>query len=73
VFKTGLPLFVCLPDKDKVLVLIEVKQVDPADPKTHWGLYVNGILIGTSKNRFDADYAKVMLEKALAASPPDPL
>jgi hypothetical protein len=48
------------------LVLIEIKQIDPADPKTPWLLYVNGILIGTSKNRFDADHAKVMLEKALA-------
>jgi hypothetical protein len=55
------------------LVVIEVKEVDPADPKTPWGLWVNGFLIGTSKNRFDADHAKVMLEKALAASPPDPL
>jgi hypothetical protein len=41
--------------------LIEVKQIDAKQ----WGLYVNGILIGTSKARFDADHAKVMLEKAL--------
>lgn len=43
---------------------IEVAQIDVKS----WGLYVNGILIGTSKARFDADHAKVMLEKALASS-----
>lgn len=33
-----------------------------------FGLYVNDILIGTSKHQFDADHAKVMLEKALTLS-----
>jgi len=40
-----------------------VIEVLPTDKS--WGLYVNGILIGTSKHRFDADHAKVILEKAL--------
>lgn len=44
---------------------IEVKQIDPKQ----WGLWVNEILIGTSKARFDADHAKVMLEKALEKDP----
>lgn len=44
--------------------VIEVAQT----PEKVWGLYVNKILIGTSKHRCDADHAKVMLEKALGMS-----
>ena len=40
---------------------IEVKQIDP---KT-WGLFVSGGLLGTSKSRFDADHARVILENAI--------
>lgn len=39
---------------------LEVKQ---SEPKV-WGLYVNGILFGTSKNRFDVDHGKAILENA---------
>jgi hypothetical protein len=39
---------------------IVVKQ----DEEQKWGLFVNGIEIGSSKNRFDADHSKIMLEKA---------
>lgn len=42
---------------------IETKETD----EKKWGLYVNGVLIGDSKNRFDADHAVVMLRKALCA------
>jgi len=42
--------------------MIEVRQTENG----RWGLFVNGILIGDAKARFDADHAKVMLEKALA-------
>lgn len=41
-------------------------RVDRATASSErWGLYVNGIMIGDSKARFDADHAKLMLEKAL--------
>lgn len=40
---------------------IEVKQIDA---KT-WGLFVSGGLLGTSKNRFDSDHAKAILEAAI--------
>lgn len=40
---------------------IEVKET----PEKKWGLYINDILIGDSKNRFDADHAVVMTKKAL--------
>jgi hypothetical protein len=53
--------FHTLIDRNKMLPNIEVKQID----EKQWGMYVNGVLIGTSKGRFDADHAKVMLEKAL--------
>ena len=39
---------------------LEVKQTEEGK----WGLYVNGILLGDSKSRFDADHAKVILSKA---------
>ncbi len=42
-------------------MFLEVKQVEPK----LWGLYVNGSLLGTSKNRFDADHGRVILENAL--------
>lgn len=45
--------------------MIEVKQTESG----RWGLYVNDILIGDAKSRFDADHAKVMLEKALTPKP----
>jgi len=41
-------------------MILEVKQVEPK----LWGLYVNGVLFGTSKNRFDADHGKAILENA---------
>jgi len=40
---------------------IEVRKTN--DGK--FGLYVNGVLIGDSKNQFDADHAVIMLKKAL--------
>jgi hypothetical protein len=40
---------------------IEVKQLEPKV----WGLFVAGSLFGTSKNRFDCDHAKVILENAI--------
>jgi hypothetical protein len=42
-------------------MILEVKQTEPKQ----WGLYVNGVLFGTSKNRFDADHGKAILENAL--------
>lgn len=45
-----------------IMIVIEVKETE----EKKWGLYVNGILIGDAKNRFDADHAAVMLKKALA-------
>jgi len=39
---------------------LEVRQVEPKV----WGLFVDGILFGTSKSRFDADHGKVILENA---------
>lgn len=36
-----------------------IEVLETADKK--WGLYINGTLIGTSKARFDADHAKVVL------------
>jgi hypothetical protein len=39
---------------------IEVKAVDDK-----WGLFVNGELIGTSKHRYDADFAARVLTKSL--------
>jgi hypothetical protein len=43
-------------------MFLEVKQVEPK----LWGLYVNGSLLGTSKNRFDADHGRAILENAVA-------
>jgi hypothetical protein len=43
--------------------VVEVQQTENG----RWGLFVNGILIGDAKARFDADHAKVMLEKALSS------
>lgn len=40
---------------------LEVKQVEPKV----WGLFVDGRLFGTSKNRFDADHGKAILENSL--------
>ena len=40
---------------------LQVKQIDPKQ----WGLFVDEILFGTSKNRFDADHGKAILENAL--------
>ena len=40
---------------------IEVRETD----EKKFGLYVNGVLIGDSKNQFDADHAVIMLKKAL--------
>lgn len=51
---------------------IEVKPVPPNEEGQRigkkselWGLYVNGTLFGQSKNRFDADHGKAILEGAL--------
>ena len=40
---------------------LEVKQTEEGK----WGLYVNGVLLGDSKSRFDADHAKVILMGAV--------
>lgn len=45
-------------------IQIEVHKVDFGGTVTY-ELTVNGITIGQSKNQFDADHAKIMLEKAL--------
>lgn len=37
--------------------------VEPVEEK--WGLHVDGKLIGTSKARFDADFAAQVLEKKI--------
>jgi hypothetical protein len=39
--------------------MLEVKQIE----EKLWGLYVNGQLLGTSKARCDAEYAKQILTK----------
>lgn len=51
---------------------IEVKQIEQfwegttvPRPKPIWGLFVEGKLLGTSKNRFDADHGKAILEGSL--------
>ena len=41
-----------------------ILEVKPTDPK-QWGLFVNGILLGTSRNRFDADHGRAILENAI--------
>ena len=38
--------------------------VDPIDPK-NWGLFIDGKLLGTSKNRFDADHGRAIIENAI--------
>ncbi len=48
------------------MVTIEVKETEDK----RWGLYVNGFLIGDSKNRVDADFSLVMLRKALNPDEP---
>jgi len=40
---------------------LEVKQVEPKV----WGLFLDGVLFGTSKSRFDADHGKAIIENAL--------
>lgn len=40
---------------------IEVKETDNG----RWGLFINGILIGDSKARFDADHAKQIILQQL--------
>ena len=42
-------------------MILEVKQTE----SKQWGLYINGVLFGTSKSRFDADHGKAILENAL--------
>ena len=41
--------------------MIEVKET--GDGK--WGLYLDGVLLGESKNRYDADHAKQILLRYL--------
>lgn len=41
---------------------IDVKQTE----NERWGLFINGILIGDSKSKFDADFAKQVILKQLA-------
>ena len=41
--------------------MIEVKETD--DGK--WGVYLDGVLLGESKNRYDADHAKQILLRFL--------
>ena len=45
-------------------VTIEVRQI----AEKSWGVYVNGVLLGVSKARFDADHAKAVLENAMGAA-----
>ena len=40
---------------------IEVKQIDPKS----WGLFIDGRVLGTSKNRFDADHGRAIIENAI--------
>lgn len=39
---------------------IEVKQLEPK----LWGLFIDGRVLGTSKNRFDADHGRAIIENA---------
>ena len=41
--------------------MIEVKETD--DGK--WGLYLDGVLLGDSKHRYEADHAKQVLQRYL--------
>lgn len=50
-------------------IQVETKKT----PDDKWGLYVNDILIGDSKNRFDADFSVVQLKKALTKALSQPL
>ena len=45
----------------RMIPTIEVRETE----EKKWGLYVNGIIIGESKNRCDADFSVVVLKKAL--------
>ena len=38
--------------------------VEPIEPKL-WGLFINGWVLGTSKNRFDADHGRAIIESAI--------
>lgn len=38
--------------------------VDPVDPK-NWGLFIDGKLLGTAKNRFDVDHGRAIIENAI--------
>lgn len=41
--------------------MIEVKEIDEGK----WGLYLDGVLLGDSKNRYEADHAKQILLRYL--------
>lgn len=41
--------------------MIEVKEMDDG----RWGLFLDGVLSGQSKHRYDADYAKHILLRYL--------
>ena len=45
----------------KPKLVVEVKETE----EKKWGLWVNYILIGDSKNKFDTDHSAIMLKKAL--------
>jgi len=40
---------------------LTVEQIDSKS----WGLFIDGRLLGTSKNRFDADHGRAIIENAL--------
>lgn len=45
---------------------IEVKE--SGDKDKPWGLFIDDILFGVSKHRFDADFAKNVLERLMSFS-----
>jgi hypothetical protein len=50
---------------------IEVRQCDKSHgvDEGKWGLFLEGVLLGSSKQRFDADHAKQVLLKWATAYP----
>jgi hypothetical protein len=44
--------------------MVDIKVLETEDHR--WALVVNGVEIGSSKNRFDADFSVVQLRKALS-------
>lgn len=44
-------------------MVTEVKPYDDPTKKFKWALYINGEVYGVSKSRFDADFAKVIIDE----------